>query len=95
MGEEAQMFENEDGSQHFDLSGMEPEFEPVEITSLDYGDEEKDEEEEEDDDEDDDEENGFNDVEEITDDSIQYSNDSETVRPENIKIEPDIGTIMD
>ena len=76
--EEAQMFENEDGSQHFDLSGMEPEFEPVEITSLDYGDEEKDEEEEEDDDEDDDEENGFNDVEEITDDSIQYSNDSGT-----------------
>ena len=46
-------------------SGMEPEFEPVEITSL--------EAEEEDDDDDDDEDDEFNDVEEITDEVLDSS----------------------
>ena len=62
--EDMQMFENDDGSQHFDLSGMEPEFEPVEITSIDYDAADVDDDEDEDE---------FNDVEEITDDSFQQS----------------------
>ena len=57
--EDMQMFENDDGSSHIDLSGMVPEFEPVEITAVNYEGEEEDGDVDEDDD--------FNDVEEITD----------------------------
>merc|ERR1712142_938944 len=71
--EDMKMFENDDGSDHIDMGGMEPEFETVEITAVDY------------DDEDDDDE--FNDVEEITDDSFENTDEMHT---ENIKVEPDI-----
>ena len=63
--EDMRMFENDDGSNHIDLGGLEPEFEPVEITAVDY--------DEDVDDVDVDEDDEFNDVEEITDES--YSQD--------------------
>ena len=61
--EDMRMFENDDGSNHIDLGGMVPEFEPVEITAVNYDDEDIDI----------DEDDEFNDVEEITDEAYPNS----------------------
>ena len=58
-----------------------PEYEPVEITPVEAG---------QDDYSNDEDEDGFNDAEEITDDMLDNDQSDASVRVEDIKIEPDI-----
>merc|ERR1712018_1067971 len=93
--EDMQMFDEgghtQDDTIH--LGGFVPEFEPVEITPVNYN---ENREEEEDYDED-----GFNDVEEITDDMCEVSHDVSGAEDHfiqegdiKVEIEPDINQMM-
>ena len=62
-----------------------PEYEPVEITPVEAG---------QDDYSNDEDEDGFNDAEEITDDMLDNEQSDASVRVEDIKIEPDINMAL-
>jgi len=91
--EDMRMFEADEseGAGTIELGGFVPEFEPVEITPVNY---QEDEEEED--------EDGFNDVEEITDDMCEVNHDTSGTENDNfiaegdikVEIEPDIGQMM-
>merc|ERR1711936_884221 len=74
-----------DSVDNIDMKDLVPEYEPVEITPVEAQDDEYSNDEDED---------GFNDVEEITDDMLDNEQSEAQVRVEDIKIEPDINMAL-
>merc|ERR1711994_930689 len=74
-----------DSVDNIDMKDLVPEYEPVEITPVEAG---------QDDYSNDEDEDGFNDAEEITDDMLDNEQNDAPVRVEDIKIEPDINMAL-
>ena len=76
-----------DSVDNIDMKDLIPEYEPVEITPVEAGQDDYSNDEDED-------EDGFNDAEEITDDMLDNEQSDASVRVEDIKIEPDINIAL-
>ena len=79
--------EMSDSVDNIDMKDLIPEYESVEITPVEAGQDDYSNDEDEDDD-------GFNDAEEITDDMLDNEQSDASVRVEDIKIEPDINMAL-
>jgi len=76
-----------DSVDNIDMKDLIPEYEPVEITPVEAGQDDYSNDEDED-------EDGFNDAEEITDDMLDNDQSDASIRVEDIKIEPDINMAL-